>query len=83
MFSHIEHVLRIHLVKISLIFIKCEASGVHPKDWLMDNLFGPIRGEKIMIFHEFEKSSWDLGNTQKHTPGPLEKHRAFASFAFM
>ncbi len=30
-FSHIEHVLRIHLVKISLIFIKYEPSTVYSK----------------------------------------------------
>ena len=27
---------------------------------------------KIAIFQEFEKPSWDLRNTRKHTPGPLE-----------
>jgi len=36
-----------------------------------------------MIFHEFEKPSWDLRNTQKHTSGPLEKHRSFASEALI
>ncbi len=32
-------------------------------------------------FPEIRKPFWDLRNTRKHTPGPLEKHRTFASFA--
>ena len=38
---------------------------------------------KIMIFHEFEKPSWDSRTIRNHTPGPLEKHRSFASEALI
>ncbi len=47
--------------------------------WFMDVFLGT----HIMIFHEFEKSSWDLRNTRKHIPEPLEKHRSFASEGFI
>ena len=36
-----------------------------------------------MIFHKSEKPSWDLRTTRQHTPGPLEKHRSFASEGFI
>ncbi len=81
-FSHIEYALRIHLVKISLIFIKYEPSTERSKGLAHERFFFLTHTWwKIMIFHEFEKPSWDLRNTRKHTPRPLEKHRSFASEA--
>ncbi len=35
----------------------------------MDDLFGPIRNEKHMIFHNFENYFWNLRNIRHHTPG--------------
>ncbi len=45
-FSHIESVLRIHSVKISLIFINYELSMEQSTGLALDDFFGPIRGEK-------------------------------------
>ncbi len=36
-----------------------------------------------MIYQKFEKPSCDFRNNRKHTLGPLEKHRTFASEAHM
>ena len=80
-FSHIEYVLRIHLVKISLIFIKYEPSTVRSKGLAPGRFFWSRTWWKLMIFHEFKTSSWDVRHTRKHTPEPLEKHRSFASEA--
>ncbi len=60
-FSHIEYVLRIHLVKISVIFIKYEPSTVYSKGLVHGRFFGPRRGEKSRFFINL-----------KNPPGTLE-----------
>ncbi len=52
-FSHIEYVLRIHLVKISLIFIKYEPSTERSKGLVHERFFWTHTWWKIVIFHEF------------------------------
>ncbi len=49
-FSYIEYVVRIHLVIISLIFIKYEPRTVHPKGLAHERFFGPIHGENSRFF---------------------------------
>ena len=50
-FSYIEYLFRIHLVKISLIFIKYEPSTERSKGLAHARFFfGPIRGEKSWFF---------------------------------
>ena len=54
--------------------------GVRERVWLMDDLLDPY----VVKNHDLSwiwKPSWDLRNTRKHTPVPLDKHRSFASFA--
>ena len=81
-FSYIEYILRIHLVKISLIFIKYEPSTVHPKGSAHAHFFWTHTWWKIMIFfYEFETPSCDLRTIRHHIPEPLEKRRSFTSFA--
>ncbi len=84
-FSHIEYILRIHLVKISLIFIKYELSTVYSKGLAHGRFFWTQAWFQITIFHKFEKkkNSCDLRNIRKHILGPLEKHRSFASEAII
>ncbi len=72
-FSYIEYVLMIHLVNISLIFIKYEPSTVRSKSLAHGRFFLTHTWWKLCFFHEFEKPSWNLRNHGKHTPGPLEK----------
>ena len=49
-FSYIEYVLVIHLVKISLIFIKYEPSTERSKGLGHGRIFGSIRGEQSLFF---------------------------------
>ena len=69
-FSSIECVLRIHLVKISLIVIKYELSTKPSKGLAHRRFFWPIRCEKQCFFFinlkNPPRTSEPLGNTHTH-----------------
>ena len=51
--------------------------------WRMDDFFDSDVVKNHDFFQKSEKPSWDLRTTRKHIPGHMEKHRSFASEAFM
>ena len=50
--------------------------------WFMNDFFDPYVVKNHDV-HKSEKLSRDLRTTRKNTPGPLEKHRTFASEALI
>ena len=65
---------------LQILYRSINNSKIHPTGFVHGRFFWTHTWWKIMIFHEFENPSWDLRTTRKHIPGPLEKHRSFASF---
>ena len=64
-FSHMEYVLRIHLVKISYIFIKYEPSTERSKGLGHERIFGSIRGEQSWFFMNLKNppGTWETLET--------------------
>ena len=62
-FSYIEYVLRIHFVKISLIFIKYEPSTVRPKGLAHERFFDPY----VVKNHDFSWIWKTLAGPEPHS----------------